>query len=87
LEDLPRPHPGKSGWPLTSGIDQLTEKRPDDADWQRISLVMPGCNQAGYIEETTRPVLLQGYPNLEVIIMDGGSTDGSVEIIKNTVPG
>jgi glycosyltransferase involved in cell wall biosynthesis len=50
--------------------------------WPRITVVTPSFNQAGFIEETLRSVLLQGYPNLEYIVMDGGSTDGSVEIIK-----
>jgi len=47
-----------------------------------ISIVTPSFNQAPFLEECIDSILSQNYPNLEYIIMDGGSTDGSVEIIK-----
>lgn len=48
----------------------------------RISIVIPSYNKGDYIERTLESVLNQGYPRLEVIIQDGGSTDGSVEVIR-----
>lgn len=51
-------------------------------DFPRITLIMPSFNQAQYLEEAIRSILDQKYPSLEFMILDGGSSDGSQEIIE-----
>jgi len=83
---LPEPSKGKVGWPWDKSLHQISETILNSKRWPKITIISPSYNQIKYLEETIRSVLLQNYPNLEYIIIDGGSTDGSVEIIKKYEP-
>lgn len=87
--ELPPPPPGKSGWPWTVEgppwrVSQVATT--PDASWPKFTIVTPAYNSAAYLEETIRSVLLQGYPNLEYMVVDGGSQDGTAAIIHRYAP-
>jgi Glycosyl transferase family 2 len=67
---------------MSSPSEQSNLIRDDATIWPRITIVTPSLNQAAFLEQTIQSVIGQEYPNLEYMVIDGGSSDGSVEIIR-----
>jgi glycosyltransferase involved in cell wall biosynthesis len=81
-KDLPIPPNGKEGWPWKELDDIYIEEILDNSKYPCISIIIPSYNYGQFIEETIRSILLQSYQNVECIVIDGGSTDDTVNILQ-----
>jgi len=83
---FPSPPAGRHGWPWTdNGTTPLVPAEAQETE-PKVTIITPSFNQGKFLEEAIRSVVLQDHPNLEYIVMDGGSTDESVEVIKRYEP-
>ncbi|MGB9798881.1 MAG: glycosyltransferase family 2 protein [Thermanaerothrix sp.] len=87
ITNLPPPLSNQRGWPWTpEDVLIFPSLMPNGRRWPRISVTIPSYNQGRYLEATLRSLLLQGYPNLEIHVMDGGSTDETGAILQEYAP-
>ena len=69
-------------WPWNYPSITYAQTLPSGKPWPKISVVTVTLNQGEYLEETIRSILMQGYPNLEYIVLDGCSTDNTSSILN-----
>ncbi len=81
--EIIRPRLGRlSQYPARSLICHVDRNRHALSVYPRISIVTPSYQQGGYIERTIQSILGQSYPNLQYFVQDGGSKDGTVDVLK-----
>jgi FkbM family methyltransferase len=68
-------------WPWNYVVSHRPRRLPSGRRWPKISVVTVTYNQGQFLEETIRSVVLQGYPNLEYIVVDGASTDNTRKLL------
>ena len=77
---------GRQGWPWEPLLLEPISFAKDASSIPRISIIVPSFNQGRYLEETIRAIILQDYPNYELIVIDADSTDNTLEIIRKYEP-
>jgi GT2 family glycosyltransferase len=82
---LPDKPQGTAGWPWDAPVAAAVTPAVE-ASLPVIGIVVPSFNQGQFLEATLRSLLLQGYPQLRIVVLDGGSRDGSVEILQRYAP-
>lgn len=86
LAALPAPPSGRTGWPWTEETSPSVYAEAPVSGWPVFTIICPSFQQGRYIEETIRSVLLQNYPRLEFIVMDGGSRDETPALLARYAP-
>ncbi len=69
----------RRSWPFHTALGQREQR----SYLPRVSVIIPSYNQVDYLESAIRSVLCQDYPNLECLVLDAGSQDGSAEVIRH----
>ncbi|HEX2852750.1 MAG TPA: glycosyltransferase family 2 protein [Opitutaceae bacterium] len=86
LATLPAVPPNWTGWPWNEETAPALYVDAPPGGWPLVTIVCPSFQQGAFIEETIRSVLLQNYPRLEFIVVDGGSRDATVGILHRYAP-